>query len=90
MKGYRRKNHRERRSEWEKMTLEEEMVLEEESYVVAEATSSSTTGTLVEPIEAVVKESCGCESQEQEVQSSDPSKKDSDACDKVGNDVDVP
>ncbi|KAL7585154.1 uncharacterized protein LOC111920529 [Lactuca sativa] len=55
----------------------------------AEAASSSTTGTPVEPIEAVVKESGGCESQEQEVRSSDPSKKDSDACDEVPG-VDVP
>ncbi|KAJ9543045.1 hypothetical protein OSB04_022752 [Centaurea solstitialis] len=53
----------------------------------AEAASSSTTGTPVEPIEAVVKESGGggCESQEQEVRSSDPEKKDSDGggCDEV-------
>ncbi|XP_024981027.1 uncharacterized protein LOC112517888 isoform X1 [Cynara cardunculus var. scolymus] len=55
----------------------------------AEAASSSTTGTPVEPIEAVVKESGGCESQEQEVRSSDPSKKDSDGCDEVAG-VDVP
>ncbi|KAL4558852.1 hypothetical protein LXL04_037056 [Taraxacum kok-saghyz] len=55
----------------------------------AEAASSSTTGTPLEPIEAVVKESGGCESQEQEVRSSDPSKKDSDACDEVPG-VDVP
>ncbi|KAI3749241.1 hypothetical protein L2E82_19848 [Cichorium intybus] len=55
----------------------------------AEAASSSTTGTPVEPIEAVMKESGGCESQEQEVRSSDPSKKDSDACDEIAG-VDVP
>lgn len=36
-----------------------------------------------------MKESGGCESQEQEVRSSDPSKKDSDACDEVPG-VDVP
>ncbi|XP_076915850.1 uncharacterized protein LOC143575331 isoform X2 [Bidens hawaiensis] len=52
----------------------------------AEAASSSTTGTPAEPIEAVVKES---ESQEQEVRSDDPSKKESDACEEVTG-VDVP
>ncbi|KAJ0453676.1 putative transcription factor interactor and regulator FHA-SMAD family [Helianthus annuus] len=55
----------------------------------AEAASSSTTGTPVEPIEAVVKESGGCESQEQEVRSSDPCKKEPDACEEVTG-VDVP
>ncbi|MFS8014295.1 putative transcription factor interactor and regulator FHA-SMAD family [Helianthus anomalus] len=55
----------------------------------AEAASSSTTGTPVEPIEAVVKESGGCESQEQEVRSSDPCKKELDACEEVTG-VDVP
>ncbi|KAL8232797.1 hypothetical protein R6Q57_002575 [Mikania cordata] len=55
----------------------------------AEAASSSTTGTPVEPIEAVVKESGGCESHEQEVRSSDPCKKDLDACEEVTG-VDVP
>ncbi|KAK9071829.1 hypothetical protein SSX86_008258 [Deinandra increscens subsp. villosa] len=55
----------------------------------AEAASSSTTGTPAEPIEAVVKESGGCESQEQEVRSSDPCKKEPDVCEEV-NGVDVP
>ncbi|KAK1437237.1 hypothetical protein QVD17_03026 [Tagetes erecta] len=55
----------------------------------AEAASSSTTGTPVEPIEVVVKESGGCESQEQEVRSSDPGKKDLDVCEEVTG-VDVP
>ncbi|XP_071738324.1 uncharacterized protein [Rutidosis leptorrhynchoides] len=54
------------------------------------AASSSTTGTPAEPIETVVKESGGCESQEQEVRSSDPlCKKDSDACEEIAG-VDVP
>ncbi|KAM0015009.1 hypothetical protein Hdeb2414_s0033g00720721 [Helianthus debilis subsp. tardiflorus] len=55
----------------------------------AEVASSSTTGTPVEPIEAVVKESGGSESQEQEVRSSDPCKKETDACEEVTF-VDVP
>ncbi|KAI3728486.1 hypothetical protein L6452_17123 [Arctium lappa] len=69
--------------------MEAALHLGESKMVMAEAASSSTTGTPVEPIEAVVKKSGGCESQEQEVWSSDPSKKDSDACDEKGSDVDV-
>ncbi|KAI3783165.1 hypothetical protein L2E82_13229 [Cichorium intybus] len=46
----------------------------------AEAASSSTTGLPEEPTDAAVKESGACESQEQEVRSADPSKKEIDNC----------
>ncbi|XP_021997515.1 uncharacterized protein LOC110894607 isoform X2 [Helianthus annuus] len=55
--------------------------------VIGRRRRSSTTGT--EPIEAVVKESGGCESQEQEVRSSGPCKKEPDACEEVTG-VDMP